>query len=183
MRKENVWTILDTIRTEVVHRISFTVSEVMCCLFYYFRVLKSIFYPKISSFKRIYSQISRQMSFWPFFRFCCITAIFCDILRNITTYYDILWHITTYYDIYDILRHITTYYDILRHITTYYDKLHVLLLKSIFYQKYAHFSVFIYKYVTAYVEEQVLLLKAFELYPKGNLMWMQSTCILCLYPY
>merc|ERR1712074_282616 len=51
------------------------------------------------------------MSFWPFFRFCCITAFFYDKLR----------HITTFYDIYNILRHITTYYDILRHITTYYD--------------------------------------------------------------
>ena len=47
------------------------------------------FLSKISSFKRIYSQICRHMSFWPFFRFCCITAIFYDILRNITTYYDI----------------------------------------------------------------------------------------------
>ena len=64
------------------------------------------FLSKISSFKRIYSQICRHMSFWPFFRFCCITAIFYDILRNITTYYDILRHITTYYD---ILRQITCF--------------------------------------------------------------------------
>ena len=78
------------------------------------------FLSKISSFKRIYSQICRQMSFWPFFRFCCITAIFYDILRNITTYYDILRHITTFTTKYDISRHITTYYDILRHITTNY---------------------------------------------------------------